>query len=89
MEYKGTVTFNTASDLANGLYRSSQNVNLPVNVVPGTAKCYGSGTYSGRFMQTVRVNSASTIECMLFSGAAFAGGSYVNDASIIVEATKA
>ena len=89
MTYKGNLTFTAAGTSINGLYRSSLNVNLPVNVVVTGAKAYGSGSYSGRFIMPVRVNSASTVEVLLLSGAAFSGGEIVTDASLVVEATKA
>lgn len=83
--YAGVVTFTSAGTSFNGWYRSVQNVTVPFNVHTSDAVIYGSGAVSGRLFAAVGMASGNSVECQLLSGASFAGGVSVSNATIVVE----
>lgn len=83
--FAGAVTFASAGTSYNGWYRSVQNVAVPFNVHTSDAVIYGSGAVSGRLFAAVGMASGNSVECQLLSGASFAGGVSVSNATIVVE----
>lgn len=83
--YSGSVTFASAGTSLNGWYRSVQNVSVPFTVHTSDAAVYGSGASSGRLFAAIGMAAGNSVECQLLSGASFAGGISVTNATIVVE----
>lgn len=83
--FTGVVTFASAGTSYNGWYRSVQNVTLPFTVHTSDAAVYGLGAVSGRLFAAVGMAAGNSVECQLLSGASFAGGVSVSNATIVVE----
>ena len=83
--YNGSVTFASAGTVLNGWYRSVQNITIPFSLHTSDAYVSGLGAVSGRLFLATGLASQNTVECMLLSGASFAGGVVVSNANIVVE----